>query len=76
MLAGVGKASRNAKKPIAATVSTEPLNLGKVQWQVVGQYPMLDLGLRPGDSFVGLRHLLDIIDPCLERIVIDLRRGM
>ncbi|TPJ96070.1 hypothetical protein FJ872_32735 [Mesorhizobium sp. B2-5-9] len=63
------KASRKAKEPIAAAVSPEAINLGKIQRQVMRQDAVLDLGLCPGDHFMCLRQFLHIVDAGAQRIV-------
>ena len=63
------------QEPVAAGVASEPLDLGKVQRQVMGQHAMPHLGLGPRDRFMGLRQLLQIVDAGPQRVVVDARRA-
>lgn len=57
------------EEPIAAAVPPESIDLGKTQWQVVRQDTVLDLGLGPGDRFMGLRQFPHVVDAGAQRII-------
>ncbi|ANN60779.1 hypothetical protein A9K72_31415 [Mesorhizobium loti] len=61
-----------SEEPVAAAVPPEAVDLGKIQRQVVRQDTVLDLGLGPGDRFMGLRQLLHVVDAGAQRIMVDL----
>ncbi|GGO33065.1 hypothetical protein GCM10010991_21860 [Gemmobacter aquaticus] len=52
----------------------EPVRLGKIQWQVMGQDTMPQFRLRPRDHLVGLRQFLDVASAGDQRVVKDLDR--
>ena len=70
--AGRREALEERQEPVGAAVAGEAVDLGEVQRQVVGQDAMPGLGLGFRDRLVGLRQLLQIVDPGCERIDIAL----
>lgn len=52
----------------------EPVRLGKIQWQVMGQDTMPEFRLRPRNHLVGLRQFLDVTSASDQRVVKDLNR--
>ena len=64
---------KKSKEPVTAGVACELGNLRKIRGQVVGQQAVPEFGLCLGDNLVRLRKLLDIVDPCLDWVVISPR---
>jgi len=62
------------QEPVGPAIARETLDLREIQRQIMGEDPMPGLGLRLGNGFVGLRHLLQIVDARSQRIDIALRR--
>lgn len=65
---------KEGEEPIAAAVPPESIDLGKIQWQVVRQDTVLDLGLGPWRSLHGSSTVPARRDAGARRIMVDLRR--
>src|SRR5215210_8855163 len=55
------EAVEEGKEPIAAAVVAKTVDLGKVEWHVVGQDAVEHLGLGFRDRLMGLRDLLEVV---------------
>ena len=72
MLAGVGNDSIKARNQSLRELPAKRAASG-IQWQVVSQQAMPELGLRLRDHLVRLRQLLDVVDAGEEGISVGLR---